>query len=280
VAVTSETESFRTRDGLTLQVRCLRPAGPSRGTILWIHGGCEHGGRYGHLTPRLTAAGWTVLLPDHRGHGLSDGVRTDVDSCQRYLDDLVDLQQAYCPDGRAEVWLGHSFGGLLALRLAQTTGVPQALILSSPLLGLLLPVPFWKRVIGRMLCRVAPRTRFKTHINPRNMTRDPQFLERRLSDPLLLRSVTARWFFAMRDALAAVHLDADRIICPVLALQGMLDRTVDPAAVGSYLDRLPTTDKTLWTYPDGVHELFQDADWSAVVDRMLAWLEPRMPRGV
>jgi acylglycerol lipase len=115
-AIEPHLETFTARDGLPLRVRIVPAEGPLRGWILWIHGGCEHGGRYGHVTDVLSAAGWSILLPDHRGHGLSGGERTDVDRYETYLDDLMDLQQQYCPQGQADVVLGHSFGGLLAVR--------------------------------------------------------------------------------------------------------------------------------------------------------------------
>ncbi|MDX1970663.1 MAG: alpha/beta fold hydrolase [Planctomycetaceae bacterium] len=274
----AETLPFRTRDGLTLRVRHLMPSGPSRGTILIIHGGCEHGGRYGHLMPLFLERGWSILLPDLRGHGLSEGVRTHVDHADHYLQDLQDVQREFCPTAQEKVFLGHSFGGLLAIRLAQTAGMPHALVLTAPLLGLLLPVPWWKRLIGRGLTWVAPQTRFRTHINPRNMTRDPAFLERRLADPLLLRSVTARWFFAMQDAMAAAHRQAQRLSCPILALQGLADRTVDPTAIGRFLEQTSSADRELMTFPEHVHEVLQESDWESTAQHILDWLDQRLPR--
>jgi len=147
------------------------------------------------------------------------------------------------------------------------------MVLSAPLLGLLLPVPWWKDLLGRLLVGIAPTTRFRTGINPRNMTRDPEFLARRLADPLLIRSVTARWFFAMRRALRAVHRDAALVRCPLLILQGLDDRTVDARAAGPFLERTASPLKQLIELPDHVHETLNEGDWSTTVDRILAWLD-------
>ena len=43
--------------------------------VLISHGYAEHGGRYRHVAERLTAAGLSVVVPDHRGHGRSGGGR-------------------------------------------------------------------------------------------------------------------------------------------------------------------------------------------------------------
>lgn len=265
------------RDGTRLQVRSWRTTGTPRGTLLWIHGGCEHGGRYGHLMPLFQQAGWSIVCPDHRGHGLSDGVRTDVRQFEQYLEDLQEVQRAYFPAGQADVFLGHSFGGLLAICLAQRIAQPRALVLSAPLLGLSLPVPWWKRAMGQMLVRVAPKTRFKTHINPRNMTRDPAFLERRLADTLLIRSVTVRWFFEMQRGLRSAHQLASRLTCPILALQGLADQTVDPQALEPFLNQTGSSDREVRIFPNHVHEVLQETDWRSTTEQILGWLADRFP---
>lgn len=273
----AELTELLTPDGVKLSIRIWRPVGLIRGSLLMIHGGCEHGGRYDHLRSQFQDAGWLVILPDHRGHGLSGGNRTDVRTCQEYLDDLLMIQAKFCPGGRADALLGHSFGGLLALRLAEITQSPQAIVLSAPLLRLLHPVPKWKRWVGRVLLAIAPQTRFRTHINPRNMTRDSAFLEKRLADPLLLRSVTVRWFFAMQQELLLVWQHLDQVTCPVLILQGLADRTVDPTAVREFVQARDQRPTQCIEYPEHVHELLQESDWEQTATTILEWLNTQVP---
>jgi len=275
--VHEELTELRVRDGVALAVRIWRPPGKIRGSLLLIHGGCEHGGRYDHLRPLFQQAGWLVVLPDHRGHGRSGGVRTDVTDYHVYLKDLQEIQERFCPGGQADVFLGHSFGGLLAVRLAQVTKPPRALILTAPLLGLLHPVAWWKRALGQVLVYVAPQTRFRTRINPRNMTRDPGFLEKRLADPLLQRSVTVRWFYAMQQAIQEAWPDLDRLNCPTLVLQGLADCTVDPRAVARFVQLRGEPSTRYLTYPDHVHELLQESDWTETAATILNWLDEQLP---
>uniref|UniRef100_A0A7C2JXA4 Alpha/beta fold hydrolase n=1 Tax=Schlesneria paludicola TaxID=360056 RepID=A0A7C2JXA4_9PLAN len=266
---------WRTGDGLRLHVRHAQPREPAADprSMLIIHGGCEHGGRYAHVVEKLVAAGWTVTLPDLRGHGMSEGERTDVADVSQYLQDLTGVERAYCARGQADVILAHSFGGLVALRYVQTIRQPRALVLSAPLLGLQLPVPWWKDLAGKLLVRLSPTTRFRTGINPRNMTQDPEFLARRLADPLLIRSVTVRWFFAMRRALADVHRDAALVRCPLLIVQGLADQTVAPRCPGPFLERTGSPFRRLIELPGHVHEALNESDWEQTLATILAWLE-------
>jgi lysophospholipase len=266
-------------DGTPLSVRRALPdQGLPKRSLLWIHGLSEHGGRYDHVLEHWTRRGWQIVLPDHRGHGLSGGTRSDVASFVDYLRDLQIIWHANdFLDQRAALF-GHSMGGLLAIRAVQTGLLhPAAVALSSPLLGVRIPVPRWKTLLGRILVCCAPRTRFKTHISPQNMTRDANFLQRRLSDPLIQRTVTARWFFAMQKALTAAHRDAAKFDRPVLALQGGEDQTVDPTAVEPWLAKTSSTDREFAICPHNVHELLNDAGWEAIADRIADWLEPRTP---
>ena len=120
--------------------------------------------------------------------------------------------------------LGHSMGGLVAVRAVQTRRVePSVLALSSPLLGLKLRVNPLKSILGKILVRFLPTARFSNGIDPANMTRDSEFASIRRSDPLINKTVTAGWFFAMQAALVAARSDAPNVSLPVFAIQGAND---------------------------------------------------------
>jgi alpha-beta hydrolase superfamily lysophospholipase len=249
---------------------------PCRGAIVVVHGVCEHSGRYGHVAARCVARGWRFLVFDLRGHGYSGGPRTHVDTMSTYLADVRSVVTACLPRGLPVVLLGHSFGGLLAIRCVQAEALPEpplALVLSAPLLGIRLHVPPWKHWLGQALVRVLPRVRFRTGVRAENMTRDPRFLDRRRADPQIQRAVTAGWFFAMVDALKLAHAETDRVRLPVYVVQGDADETTDPTAPAEWLARIASREPQLRIYPGHVHELFQEADWATTVASLLEWLE-------
>jgi alpha-beta hydrolase superfamily lysophospholipase len=264
---------FRVSGGLELLVRTFSPDVPDPArTILHVHGGGEHGGRYEHVAERLVSRGWRVVVPDQRGHGGSEGPRADVTSVNEYLDDLRQIAGEFCGPSPPVVF-GHSFGGLLAVRLAETGFGARALVLSAPLLGLLVPIPRWKLWLGQRLARVAPWVRFRMGLDPSNMTRDPEFLARRRADVLIQKRVTIRWFYAMQAALVLAHREVEQIGCPVLAVQGLDDHTVDPAALREWFESVRSPKKLLLELPGRVHELMFESDWRDTVDRIADWLE-------
>ena len=266
-------------DGITLSVRRHEPEQTqATRTLLWCHGIGEHGGKHQHVIDEYVARGWRVILPDLRGHGVSEGLRTDVKTFERYLLDFDRLVEHYEIQPLRTALYGHSMGGLVMTRYVQTRHQPwAALVLSAPLLGVAVPIPHWKWWLGKFLAKVAPRTHLRTGIREDNLTRDPEFLRKRRADPLIQKSVTVRWFFTMLKTVQKAHRDAARIQLPVLIVQGMLDRTTDSAIPEQWLARVSSTDKQFIGYPDGLHEMLNDTKWRTVLAAIMDWLDRRIP---
>src|SRR5688500_16225153 len=115
---------------------------PARLVVL-VHGYGEHIGRYAHVAAALNARGSTVVGPDHRGHGRSDGEPALVEDFEPIVDDLRTVVQ----DTRGDlpvVMVGHSMGGLIATRYAQRHREDLAgLVLSGPAVGLAPVIEGW-----------------------------------------------------------------------------------------------------------------------------------------
>jgi lysophospholipase len=133
-------------------------------------------------------------------------------------------------------------------------------------------------VLGRVLSFVAPRARFRTRIDPSFTTRDPEAVARRLADPLIHRSITAGWFFAMRRALRNAWREAPAMRGPLLVVQAGRDRIVDPTAAREWLDSTGSADKTFHCLPEHYHELLNEADWPSTAMLISNWLEERVSR--
>ncbi len=268
-----------TYDGLPLLVRQTWSAGlcPRR-TLVVVHGAGEHSQRYEQWSRLLAQHCWRVVSLDHRGYGLSGGLPGHVDRFDQYLCDLDQVWQELALVPQETVVFGHSLGGLISVRYAQTRpGTMRGLVLSCPLLAMQLKVPAWKLTLGRLCTLFAPRTRFRTSIRPEQLTRDPAARHVRESDPLRCRSVTANWYFQVLDAMVSAWDEASRITLPTLLLQGDLDEVVNPEAATKWWLTLPSADKTLRQLTGHMHELLSEPDWAHTAAGILVWLESRLP---
>lgn len=110
-------------NGLRLRVHRFLDGGvpPSGLTLLLLHGYMDAGGTWDLVAPHLTAAGHTLLAPDLRGFGESDGVGPG--GYYHFLDYVADVdvlvREQLPADARLGV-VGHSMGGTVASLYAGT----------------------------------------------------------------------------------------------------------------------------------------------------------------
>lgn len=120
-------QSFTARDGTDLPYRHY-PAESDQALIL-LHGSGWHSGYLPTLAAAIADANAAhVYTPDLRGHGESPERRGDIDYIDQLTDDLADLiehLQADQPFTRLIIG-GHSSGGGLVLRFAESQYNPQA----------------------------------------------------------------------------------------------------------------------------------------------------------
>ena len=121
----------------------------AKGVLLITHGIAEHSECYEKLANDLNQKGYTVFAWDLRGHGRSSGQRGYVESFDEFEKDLrivVAKVKESCPETPL-ILFGHSMGGLITLKNVIANGPQGArvLVLSSPGLGISLPVPALKK---------------------------------------------------------------------------------------------------------------------------------------
>lgn len=263
------------RDHVKLSVREYLPDAASLDrTLVFIHGACEHGGRYAMFAREATAAGWRVLIPDLRGHGVSGGVRVYVRDFDDYLRDVDQIYSHFSLELSRTVIIGHSMGGLVVARWLQFhPGCVVAACLLSPYLGLKIHIDQWTLLAGRILLWAWPWFRFKSRVRASDLSPDQKYLEERRRDTLIVPSVTAGWFFAIRHALRQVHEAAPQIKLPLLVIQGDQDHVTDPLSTQAWFTHISSPERTLELVPDGLHELLQGTGSEQMSRRILDWLE-------
>lgn len=223
--------------------------------LVLVHGLAGAASNWADLAPRL-ARGRRVLVPDLPGHGGSAPLPA-APSLDAYADRvrLVAKREGML----ASPLLGHSLGGLVALRLAlrhpaDVTGV----VLAAPagISSATRRAQFWITFFGfaRPARLVAP---LRGLLGRRPLLRAPVFGRYQVADPLSLSPGSVEGFLAaaplhtdVRSAGIALvrddpRLDLDRVRCPCLVLSGGRDLQVPIDDAFEYARRLGAPVRTI-----------------------------------
>ncbi len=269
-----------TADGLQLFLRRWRPQAP-RAVLVVVHGLAEHSGRYVHVGERFAARGFAVYAADQRAHGRSPGLPVHVDHFDEFVADVAAVRAraaSECP-GRPLVLVGHSQGGLVALR--STLLAPEGLagtILSSPLLGIrpsARPNPLL-RAASRALAVIAPRMRFPNRVDARLLSHDPAVGQAYDADPLVSHRASARYYVSLLEAMADAHRRGSSLRVPMLVMVSGDDAIVDPRAAEAWARTAPARRVDLVCFDGFYHEMFNEPDKERAFTTMDAWLEARL----
>ena len=268
----------RLERGLRLPGRVWRAERP-RALVAVAHGLGEHSGRYAALAADLVQARLSVVALDLPGHGEAPGPRGDIPSWEALRDHIVPAMFTALrglpgqPPALPTVLFGHSMGGLLALDYALAH--PKTLVAvaaSAPALRVTMP-PWWKLALGHAARVTAPATGFPNGLDESGMSRDPEVLALRRSDPLVHDRISPRLYFAFNEARQRVLREARRLQAPALVQQGMGDRVVDPRGALEFNAAAPHGMVRLLTYSEVYHEVFNDPGRAQAVRDLVGWLD-------
>ena len=255
-------------DGTPLAARDWRPVGEARGAVLLVHGLGEHLGRYDHVAESVCAAGYRVLGADLRGHGSSGGRRGHV---RRFADYGADLRALADLLGRPFHVLAQSTGALAVLDgFRGRTDGPARLIFSSPLVGIGMPTPAWKRLLAPWLATLLPTLPIGNEIRLADLSTDAEVIAAYRDDALRVPVVTPRWYREMHAALDRLWAQP----LPATPLQLHVageERLLDPAALERlYADWSGPKERFVWA---GMrHDLMMEPCSAELLEKAIAFL--------
>jgi alpha-beta hydrolase superfamily lysophospholipase len=272
---------YTLRDGLNIALydwplpRRQRP----RAVVLIVHGLGEHAWRYDIVAQRLNEWGYCVRAYDQRGHGESGGTRgvlQDDDDLLEDLEELIDdtrrhiAQPWSCP----LVLLGHSMGGLVASTLVQRGRAQvDALVLSSPALDT--GMSDFQRWMTRVLYRWLPDLTISNGLDAGGISHDPAQVAAYRGDRLVHDRISARLARFIDSNGPHVVAAAPTWPLPTLLMYAGADRLVRPEGSRAFSAVAPPQQVHSRCFDGLFHELFNEADPSAVYAELRAWLDPR-----
>ncbi|MEW7847177.1 alpha/beta hydrolase [Massilia aurea] len=239
------------------------PFDPALPTVVLVHGALNDHSVWRQQSRALAARGYAVLAPDLPGHGRSSGPA--LRSVEALADWLLALLDA--ADVPRALLAGHSMGSLVVLEAAHRAP-PRAAGLA--LLGATLPMNVAEALLTTALLDVRAAIDMVVAWSHAPSSPDPSVadaarsLMRRLADgseePLLHIDLAA--CNAYTNGAAA----AGSVTCPVVLVQGTMDKMTPPRKAGLLTDAIPQA--TIVTVEAG-HAMLQEAP-EAVLDALLA----------
>lgn len=277
-------DRFSSFDGTKIHYRRISPRKGTCYTALLIHGLGEHAGRYNNLYHHFVPRGYEFFAPDLRGHGLSEGKRGHIFSFDEFTRDIDYLRQKIgsakpgtCTlEGGADLLIGHSMGGLIALRYAlDHQDEFRAVIVTGPLLDIAVKVPAWQESMGKIMSKIAPKFTMGNGLDPNGLSRNPAVVKAYIDDPLVHDRVSARWFTEITATMDYVHANAGKLKIPILIMHGSADSLAGPKGSEKFIANCGSADKELKIYDGAFHELYNETNYREVLDYLEAWLKKR-----
>ncbi|GFZ24133.1 alpha/beta hydrolase [Eubacterium callanderi] len=257
-------------DGMELVMTVDTPE-VCKAVVVFVHGLCEHQGRYDYITGKFTARDFKVYRFDHRGHGKSSGDRYFYTNKDEIIDDtnfIVELAKEENP-GLPVYVIGHSMGGFAAAAFGtRYPDVVDGIVLSGGLTrdntGLIINVDMG----------LDPKTEFPNELGD-GVCSDPAVVEAYGKDPLNGKFFTAGLCQSIAEGLRWL-MDNRTFSYPVLLLHGEKDALVSPKDTQDFFADIRSEDKQMKIYGNACHEIFNEYIRDEVIEDALAWIEYRL----
>ena len=297
-------------DGKSIFVRKWLPTGNPKAILLVAHGMAEHSARYERLAAMMTAVGWSVLVPDLRGHGRTAlkgelGWFSDHDGFSRVRDDLHEIALAASAEkpGLPLFLLGHSMGSLIAeaylieygrdlagcILSGVLTPPPPLLLMSARIIAKLGSVFKGKKVAAKMLHKMsfdANNKDFEPARTPTDwLSRDISEVDQYVADPLCGFVCSFGLYHDFLAAFASIYrksmvFSALRKTFPLLIAAGAEDPLGGAKAFVSLLaDKFKIAglqDIETRLYPGARHEILNETNRDEVMNDLRGWLESEL----
>lgn len=265
---------------MNLELLSETPQGQSHPTpLLFVHGKWHGAWCWAeYFLPYFAQHGYHAYALSLRGHGGSEG-RIRGNSIAHYVADIDQIAaQITARHKMRPALIGHSMGGYLTQKYLENHTLPAAVLLTSiPHYGLW-PVTFsLLRRRPLLVLKVLVTLRLYPVIETPALAREALFSAGMPAETVLRyhRLMCDESFRAYLDELGLNLAHPKRVKTPLLVIGAQNDTTISPRQVKATARAYKTKAEI---FPDMAHDVMLEAGWQKVADRILAWLEERLPK--
>ncbi|KAJ3449690.1 monoglyceride lipase [Anaeramoeba flamelloides] len=285
-----KTLKLKTHDSITLNAQLSRPKDQTTvvGVVFIFHGFGEHMGVYSHLVETFIKNQIIAVQMDLRGHGKSGGDRGHIDNISSLHEDINLLFRSVMKRINQKKYqyplfmYGHSLGGCLILDYILNNKCDyrfKGVIVSSPWLKLVQgSVSGTKTFLAKALNVVYSKYSEDSHLDPHDLTDDPDLLKKYVKDPLIFYKMTTGTFCSFHKSGETITQNAETIAqtncCRNwLFVQGKNDPIVDWRATKQLANQMKQhTNVTLHLDEIEKHDLHNCRHRNQILELYVDWV--------
>lgn len=281
--LSKHSESFyKMSDGASICVHIFSNSlsAESGRACLLTHGQGEHGRAYKDivelLDPSIEYWCW-----DLRGHGSSDGTRGYIKDFSTYVSDWKDLFDQLSNKKDQISLFGHSMGGListLGLLELNSTQIKkiEGLVLSSPLFGLSLDVPEFKKQAAGLLQKLNLEFTLGNEIALSQLKRNPIYLKEHSRDVFRHQKISAAAYLGLLQGCETIQTESFKFNFPTLLSLGLKDSIINLKAAEDSAKAHFNSLEVL-KFAEALHEPLNDFERSDACEKIKVFLQ-KLPK--
>jgi len=247
--------------------------------VVLIHGTNAGPWTMANFKDHFEGLGWTCHSPAYRHHEGPPSQDTSALLVGVSIADYVeDMAAAVSKLDAPPILIGHSLGGIVALKLAARGLARAVVLLNGSVHWGILPTTDEERALGKQFMsagRFWEQTLlpdFET-MAKFGLNKLPADEQRRVFDRLGPESgrVMFELFFWIFDDNRTTKIDYDEVTCPVLMVSGSEDLAIPPSTSRSIADRLGPR-ATFHEAKGFGHYLTLEPDWKSIAELCAGWM--------
>ncbi|MBM7554765.1 alpha/beta hydrolase [Thalassobacillus pellis] len=253
-----------------------------RGILVIVHGAFEHSGRYDETAAFYQQQGFHVIYGDLPGQGKSSRRRGHIQRFDEYIDAICEWVEKAQSFELPVFLLGHSMGGLAVIRTMELRKLNvQAVLLSSPALGIYEKPTKPVEIVSRVLDMVYPKMKVETPAFSEKITRNIDVMERDRDDTLILDKISVRWYWEfVRGMKRAFKQIDDYPDVPTLIMQAGEDLMVNIDKTKDWFHKLDISEKSYKEWPSMYHEILNEPERLTVYQYMNSYLQFQLDKAM